>query len=185
MAISSRMLSLFLLILASFLTTTVLASVSGDEDGGLTLTRIHLYVHETFKGANTTTATPVASPLGANSTFGSMAVFDNEMRVGRDRASELVGRFQGVVVGTNFEGGANYLSSVTCVFTAGEYRGSTLSVEGPVLGFKDAVERPVVGGTGKFRITSGYSLFKVLGNPTPETVVFELDLFVLMYRGKY
>ncbi|CAL5031415.1 unnamed protein product [Urochloa decumbens] len=181
MAISSRMLSLFLLILASSSTTAVLASDSGDEDDGLT--HIHLYVHETFKGANATTATPVASPLGANSTFGSMAVFDDEIRVGQDRASELVGRFQGLVVGTGLDSGANFLSSVTCVFTAGEYQGSTLSVEGPVLGFKDAIERPVVGGTGKFRMTSGYSLFKVLGNPTPDTVVFELDLFVLMYRG--
>ncbi|CAN6228571.1 unnamed protein product [Urochloa humidicola] len=183
MAISSRMLLLlFLILLASSLTTTVLAS-DGDDDSGLT--HIHLYVHETFKGANATTATPVASPLGANSTFGSVAVFDDEMRVGPDRASELVGRFQGIVIGTGLDGGASFLSSVTCVFTAGEYQGSTLSVEGPVLGFKDPIERPVVGGTGKFRMTGGYSLFKVMGNPTPETVVFELDLYVLMYRGRY
>ncbi|CAL5016322.1 unnamed protein product [Urochloa decumbens] len=182
MAISSRMLSLFLLILASSSTTPVLASDSGNEDGGLT--HIHLYVHETFKGANATTATPIASPLGANSTFGSMAVFDDEIRASAETGPP------------SSSGGSRASSSApastglptTCrpspvVFTAGEYQGSTLSVEGPVLGFKDAIERPVVGGTGKFRMTSGYSLFKVLGNPTPDTVVFELDLFVLIYRG--
>ena len=47
------------------------------------------------------------------------------------------------------------------------------------------IERPVVGGTGKFRMARGYSLLKVLGNPTPETVVFEVDLFVLMDRANY
>ena len=56
---------------------------------------------------------------------------------------------------------------------------------GLVLGFKGAMESPVVGGTGKFRMARGYSLLKVLGNPTPETVLFEVDLFVLMHRAKY
>ncbi|CAN6235388.1 unnamed protein product [Urochloa humidicola] len=172
------MLSLLLPIIASSSTTTVLASSSG-------LTHIHLYVHETFKGANATAVTAVASPLGANSSFGSVGVLDDELRTGRERASELVGRFQALVVGTGLEGGANYMTSVTFVFTAGEYQGSTPSVLGPVLGFKGAVERPVVGGTGKFRMARGYSLLKLLGNPTPETVLFEADLFVLMHRTKW
>ncbi|CAD6260500.1 unnamed protein product [Miscanthus lutarioriparius] len=121
----------------------------------------------------------VASPRGSNSSFGSVGVLDDELRVGRDRASELVGRFQGIVVGTDVDGGAEFLTSFTCVFTAGEYKGSTLSMQGPVLGFNGTIERPLVGGTGKFRLARGYSLFKLLGNPTPATVLFE------MYRGKY
>ncbi|XP_034604752.1 dirigent protein 21 [Setaria viridis] len=156
----------------------------GDQGGSLT--RIHLYVHETFKGANSTAIRPVASPLGANSSFGSVGVLDDELRVGRDRASELLGRFQGLVLGTGLEGGANYLTSVTFVFTAGDYQGSTLLVVGPVLGFKGAIERPVVGGTGQVQDGQrGYSMLKLLGNPTPETVLFEVDLFVLVHRGKY
>ncbi|RLM75095.1 hypothetical protein C2845_PM15G12030 [Panicum miliaceum] len=178
------MLSLFLLILASSSSATTVPASHGDK---LTngLTHIHVYVHETFRGANATAVTAVASPLGANSSFGSVGVLDDELRVGQDRASGLVGRVQGLIVGTGLEGGANYLTSVAFVFTAGEYQGSTLSVLGPVLGFKGAIERPVVGGTGKFRMARGYSLLKVLGNPTPETVLFEVDLFVLMHRAKY
>jgi hypothetical protein len=178
------MFSLFLLLIlasSSSSTTTVLAS-SGEDSG---LTHIHLYLHETFKGDNATAIATVASPRGANSSFGSVGVVDDELRVGRDRASELVGRFQGIIVGTDVDGAADYLTSITYVFTAGEYKGSTLSMQGPVLGFNGTIERPLVGGTGKFRMARGYSLFKLLGNPTPATVLFEIDLFVLMYRGKY
>jgi hypothetical protein len=181
------MFSLFILLLiilaaSSSSTTTVLASSGGEDDGGVT--HIHLYLHETFKGANATAITAVASPRGSNSSFGSVGVLDDELRVGRDRSSELVGRYQGIVVGTDVDGSADYLTCITYVFTAGEYEGSTLSMQGPVLGFNGTIERPLVGGTGKFRMARGYSLFKLLGNPTPATVLFEIDLFVLMYRGK-
>ncbi|CAN6235390.1 unnamed protein product [Urochloa humidicola] len=186
MAISSRpMLSLFLLILAtSSNTTTVLASDDGTNDDGLT--HIHLYAHETFKGTNATAITVVASPFGANSSFGSVSVLDDELRVGRDRSSELVGRYQGFFVGTGLEGGTtNFMSSITYVFTSGEYEGSTLSMQGAVLGFNDTIERPLVGGTGKFRMARGYSLVKLLDYPTPETGLLEVDLFVLMSGRKY
>ena len=41
---------------------------------------------------------------------------------------------------------------------------------GLVLGFKGAMESPVVGGTGKFRMARSYSLLKVLGNPDLDSV---------------
>ena len=83
------------------------------------------------------------------------------------------------------QAGAGYLSSVTLVFTAGEYAGSTLSVQGPVLGFAGTIERAVVGGTGRFRLARGYMLFKMVSKPMPETDVNEVHLFVLMHHGKY
>ncbi|KAL6856262.1 hypothetical protein ACP4OV_019064 [Aristida adscensionis] len=184
---SSRMLPLFLLLLLASSAPAALAAGNGggggDQDDGLT--HIHLYVHETFAGANATAAAVAASPLGANSSFGAVGVADDELRAGRERSSELLGRYQAVIVGTSRRAGAGYLTSITLVFTAGEYGGSTLSVEGPVLDFAGTIERAVVGGTGRFRMARGYSLTKILGNPTPETVLFEVDLFVLMHRGKY
>ncbi|TVU37900.1 hypothetical protein EJB05_11243, partial [Eragrostis curvula] len=181
MAQSSLLLSLFAVLLVS--SSPAVLAASGDVDEGLT--HIHLYVHEKFTGKNATATAVVASPLGANSSFGSVGVTDDELRVGRDRSSQLLGRYQAIIVGTSLEVGAGYLTSITLVFTAGEHAGSTLSVQGPVLGFKGVIERAVVGGTGKFRMARGYSLTKILGNPTPETVVFEVDLFVLMHNGKY
>lgn len=181
MAPSSLPHLLFLLAL----TSSVAAAAAGEGDHGLT--HIHLYVHETYTGANATATAVLQSPLGAtNSSFGSMGVVDNEIRVGPDRSSQLVGRYQGVVFGTSVQLGAGYLSSVTLVFTAGEYGGSTLSVQGPILGFTGTIERAVIGGTGKFRLARGYMLFKMISKPTPETDVNEINLFVLMHpAGKY
>ncbi|CAD6232740.1 unnamed protein product [Miscanthus lutarioriparius] len=129
MAPSSLPHLLFLLALTS--PVAVLAAAAGGGEGDHGLTHIHLYVHETYTGANATAAAVLQSPLGANSSFGSMGVVDDEVRVGPDRSSQLVGRYQGVFFGTSVELGKGYLTSITLVFTAGEYGGSTLSVQGP------------------------------------------------------
>jgi hypothetical protein len=173
---------LFLSLLASSL-AAVRGHAAGHHDGGGGLTHIHLYVHETYTGANATAAAVLQSPLGANSSFGSIGVVDDEIRLGPDRSSPLVGRYQAVFFGTSLQLGAGYLSSITLVFTAGEHAGSTLSVQGPVLGFTGTIERAVIGGTGKFRLARGYMLFKMISKPTPETDVNEVDLFVLMHHA--
>ncbi|KAM3364728.1 hypothetical protein ACQJBY_014851 [Aegilops geniculata] len=151
-------------------------------------TRIRLYIHERFEGANATVASPLLrSPLGGNATFGEPGVIDDELRAGPRPGSELLGRFQGFFVGTD-RAGPSYLSTVTLVFTAGERRGSTLTVQGQYHFDFDgaAVERAVVGGTGEFRMARGYSVMKVVSAPTPQTVVFRIDLFVLLPRpGHY
>ncbi|GJN28606.1 hypothetical protein PR202_gb16808 [Eleusine coracana subsp. coracana] len=181
MAFSSHALSLFLVLLVAWSSSpTVLAA--GNQ--GLGLVHIHLYMHETSVGPNATFARILASPLGANSSFGVTGVVDNELRAGPDRASsELVGRFQGLIVGAGLQPGMGYFTSVTLVFTAGEYSGSTLSIQGSVPSFAVTFERTVVGGTGAFRFVRGYSLTKMLPNPTAETSVFQIDVFLLMHSA--
>ncbi|CAL4985536.1 unnamed protein product [Urochloa decumbens] len=182
MAPPNLTLPLFLLSLLSLTSSSLASAVAGTTAG---LTHIHLYVHEKYAGTNATATAVLQSPLGANSSFGSIGVVDDEIRLGADRSSQLVGRYQGVFFGTSVELGAGYLSSITLVFTAGEHAGSTLSVQGPILGFTGTIERAVVGGTGKFRFAQGYMLFKMISKPTPETDVNEIDIFVLMHHGKY
>ncbi|KAL6851889.1 hypothetical protein ACP4OV_020074 [Aristida adscensionis] len=184
MATSLHMLSFFVLLLAP--SCAVLAATGDSGDHGEGLTHIHLYLHETFTGPNATVNFMVPSPLGGNSTFGTVGAIDNELRAGPDRASELLGRFQGLIVGTTLPGSSpGYLTSITFVFTAGEHRGSTLSVQGPIPDLSGSFERAVVGGTGEFRMARGYSLTRFMGKPTPETHLYEIDLFVLNYPGKY
>ncbi|GJN07292.1 hypothetical protein PR202_ga25112 [Eleusine coracana subsp. coracana] len=144
-----------LLIVASSSSPTVLDAAGNQMNQGLV--HIHVYMHETSAGPNATFARILGSPLGANSSFGVMGVVDNELRAGPDRASsELMGRFQGLIVGAGLQPGMGYFTSVTLLFSAGEYSGCTLSIQGPVPSFTVTFERPVVGGTGAFRFVRGY-----------------------------
>ncbi|XP_006658819.1 dirigent protein 1-like [Oryza brachyantha] len=175
MASSSSLLLFFLLVLAS--------SAAGDDGGKLT--RIRVYMHETFAGPNATALAVVQSPLGASETFGRVAVLDDELRDGPDPASSrLVGRYQGIFAGTALPGTqpGSFQSAITFVFTAGGYGGSTVTMVGPVLGFTGGIERALVGGTGAFRMARGYCVMTAVAT-TAKSVVYEADLFVLMYEA--
>ncbi|CAL5025955.1 unnamed protein product [Urochloa decumbens] len=165
MASSSHIPSLFFLLLAASTLGAVLTAAAA-ADG---LTHIHVYVHETLAGANATAKLAVVpSPLGATASFGRIGVVDDDLRAGRDRSSQLLGWYQALIVGTSLNAGAG-----------------TLSVEGPLPGFTTgtSIERAVVGGTGRYRLARGYSLTRILGNPTPVTVLFEVDLYLLMHSA--
>ncbi|RLN41195.1 dirigent protein 21-like [Panicum miliaceum] len=148
------------------------AAVAAADDG---MTHLHLYIHETVAGASTTLL------AGNNSSFGSVGAIDDELREGSDPASQHLGRAQGMLAQADLGSPAASCAILNLAFTEGDYSGSTLVVDGRVdLGAdgKDVVEVAVVGGTGRFRRARGYSLMAKLGNPTPSTVVFEMDLYV-------
>uniref|UniRef100_A0ACD5WUD2 Uncharacterized protein n=1 Tax=Avena sativa TaxID=4498 RepID=A0ACD5WUD2_AVESA len=162
------------------------AGVAGD--GGNKLKHIHLYMHETFSGENATEGAMLPSPFGANATFGSMGVFDNELRTGLNRDSPLVARYQGIIVATGVaEGPAleGRLTVASILFIAGEYNGSALSLEGPFVGFQGTMERSIVGGNGKFRMARGYYLLKLLNLTSPNSAVSEIDFYVLPADPSY
>nr|XP_045084615.1 pterocarpan synthase 1-like [Aegilops tauschii subsp. strangulata] len=155
---------------------------TGASDHGLT--HIHLYMHETFAGPNSTTLTAVPSPLGTDATFGTVGVLDDELHDGPDaRNSSLVGRYRGIFVGAGLVSPPGGQSAINLVFAAGERRGSTLAMLGPVLSFTSAIERAVVGGTGAFRMARGYCVMTPAGSPTPDSLVYEVDLFLDMYHA--
>ncbi|CAM0954657.1 unnamed protein product [Alopecurus aequalis] len=172
--------SLLLVLLA--VAASSAAGVAGDE-----LKHIRLYVHETLSGPNATIAVNVPSPLlGANATFGSVTVFDDEIRTGQSPDSQLVARYQGILVATGVaEGPAlqGRLAVASVLFVAGEYAGSALCVEGPIVGFEGTLERSIVGGHDKFRMARGYYLYKILGLSSMDvevpTVVSQVDFYVL------
>ncbi|KQK15140.1 dirigent protein 2 [Brachypodium distachyon] len=162
------------------MSTPAPVAAAGDDNG---LTHIRLYMHETIAGPKPTLVTSVKSPLGGNATFGSVGVLDNELRDGPDpKSSTLVGRFQGFFAEAGLVSPPGLLSAMNIVFTAGERSGSSLALLGSVPSFGAPVERALVGGTGDFRMARGYSVMVDMGNPTPETALFQLDLFVQMHH---
>ncbi|KAE8810107.1 dirigent protein 21-like [Hordeum vulgare] len=179
MASSSPLLLLALMLAWS--APAFLVAGAGPGTGGQGLKHIHLYLHETFAGANATAIVVVPSPLGANETFGRVGVLDDELRDGPDpKSSSLVGRYQGFFAGAGLVSPPGMQSAINFVFTAGEHTGSTLAMMGPVLSFTGPIERSVVGGTGAFRMARGYCVMEAAGSPTPDSIVYEVDLYVKM-----
>ncbi|XP_073354961.1 dirigent protein 1 [Aegilops tauschii subsp. strangulata] len=176
-------------LLAAVLAATTGTLVAGAGDDGTT--HIRLYIHETFSGANATAVHVTDSPLGGNSTYGTLSVFDDELRQGSDAASQLVGRAQGITMQADLQDSGVFSTLLTVVFTVrvvimvlsftdGGYKGSTLVLSGRVdfgPDGKAAAERAVVGGTGRFRLARGYSLMSKFGT-TSSTAVLKLDLYV-------
>uniref|UniRef100_A0A0E0KES8 Dirigent protein n=1 Tax=Oryza punctata TaxID=4537 RepID=A0A0E0KES8_ORYPU len=165
-----------------------LAAIAATGDGSTT-THLHFYIHETFAGANATAASLAPSPLAggggggssnSSSSFGSVGAFDDELREGSDAASRYLGRAEGLLVQADLGNPAALWTMLTLAFSDGDYKGSTLVLDGRVDlgGGGGAAERAVVGGTGRFRRARGYSLMTKFGNPTPSTVVFEMDVYV-------
>ncbi|KAL6656966.1 hypothetical protein ACP70R_004746 [Stipagrostis hirtigluma subsp. patula] len=175
--------SMLLLVLIAVLMASMSPEVLATKDGAITLgkkhTHVRVYVHEKFSGQNATVGTVTPSQPGPmpNSTFGKVDVVDDALHVGQDAASELVGRYQGMLIGSDNAGNSSYISVMTLVFNAGKHNGSTLSLQGRYdsLVGGEVIERAVVGGTGGFRMASGYSLLKKV-SATKEAAVFELNL---------
>ncbi|CAM0906761.1 unnamed protein product [Alopecurus aequalis] len=164
------------------------AASSAAGDGGRKLKHIKLYMHETFAGPNFTEGAILPSPFGANATFGSVAVFDDEVRTGIEPNSTLVARYQGIIVATGLvegPGSQGHLSAASILFVAGEYNGSALSLEGPFVGFQGTMERSIVGGNGKFRMARGYYLLKLLGHTSEVSAVSQIDFYVLTCDPSY
>ncbi|CAM0879085.1 unnamed protein product [Alopecurus aequalis] len=170
---SSTMLSLVLLLACSSVWGTAHAHGGG-------LQNIRFYMYETAAGNPGATVFDVVPPLhGGNTTFGIIRMFDNVLRDGPDASnSTLLGRFQGFIDFTGVGSLPGKQSVVAFVFTSGNYSGSTLVISGIVQLINGAIERPIVGGTGAFRMARGYSLVSFVWKPTPVTTVYEVNLFV-------
>uniref|UniRef100_J3N2F7 Dirigent protein n=2 Tax=Oryza brachyantha TaxID=4533 RepID=J3N2F7_ORYBR len=64
------------------------------------------------------------------------------------------------------------------VFTEGPYKGSTVAAFGVGLPGA-AMERPVIGGTGAFRMARGYTVSRVVPTADPNNqLILEYDIYV-------
>ncbi|TVU30961.1 hypothetical protein EJB05_22620, partial [Eragrostis curvula] len=160
-----------------FLSSAAARESSGD---GQPTTHLHFYFHEIFPSApNTTIAqlSPARGGINNSSFFGMMGVVDDMLREGADPSSRLIGRAQGLAVGSSLTDGA-LLAMLDLIFTDGPYNGSSLQVFGRVL-LGTVMERPIIGGTGAFRMARGYTLSKKIKSPDPNNLlIIEYDAYV-------
>lgn len=157
------------------------AAAAGDAgvgySAGRPTTHLHFYFHENFSGGPDGTAVQVSAARSNGSFFGIVNVVDDMLREGADPASRLLGRAQGLTVGASLSDGA-LLTVLDFVFTGGPYNGSSLALLGRAL-LGTVMERPIVGGTGAFRMARGYTLSKMVASPEPNSLlVLEYDAYV-------
>ncbi|KAL3820091.1 hypothetical protein ACJIZ3_005996 [Penstemon smallii] len=123
-----------------------------------TTTELHFYLQDVLEGPNATVWEVVKSPISNSATsFGQIRVFDDLITQTPDPNSTKLGRAQGLITSADLDVSA-YNMNINFVFTAGRYKGSTLTILGrnPI----NNVDRElsVVGGTGIFRMARGYAI---------------------------
>ncbi|XP_042042635.1 dirigent protein 4-like [Salvia splendens] len=116
-------------------------------------THLHFFLHDVLSGAKPT-AVRIAGPRTLMA-FGSVYAIDDVLTEGPEATSEVVGNAQGMYMSSSQ--GKN-LTLVMCMdlgFTAGKFKGSSLSVlsRNPVT--ESHRELAVVGGRGQFRRAQG------------------------------
>ncbi|CAI9104719.1 OLC1v1003450C1 [Oldenlandia corymbosa var. corymbosa] len=147
------------------------------------LTKLKFYYHENRVAATPTAVEVARANLTATSRtgFGSTYVIDDPLTVSPDPNSQVIGRAQGIYASASQEDFA-FILQFNVVFTAGEFKGSTLSVMARDPITNTYREPSIVGGSGAFRLARGvisthtYSL-----DPATLNVVVEYNVFVEHY----
>ena len=134
---------------------------------------LHFYMHDVLTGSAATAVQVVNGPRG---NFGDTIVIDDALTETSSATSAGVGRAQGQYVWAS-RGNPELLVTMDVVLTSGPYAGSSVTVVG-----RDDIgaavrELSVVGGTGQFRMATGYVLWKTVRLEHPNAVL-ELDVFV-------
>ncbi|TVU13182.1 hypothetical protein EJB05_40714, partial [Eragrostis curvula] len=169
------------------ISTAALTAAEVDEGGSATRTtmhHLHFYMHETYAETVMQVANGTGAPLisrgGVRARFGDTAVMDDALTEGPSPGSRQVGRAQGMYATASRQPGAPaMLLTMNMVLTGfeGYQNGSMVAV----VGWNDVTasvrELAVVGGTGSFRMATGYALLKTI-SWKGVTAVLELDVFV-------
>ncbi|KAL6653611.1 hypothetical protein ACP70R_008038 [Stipagrostis hirtigluma subsp. patula] len=134
---------------------------------------LHFYMHDVLTGPAPTAVQVVNGPHGH---FGDTIVIDDVLTEGAARSSPAVGRAQGHYTWASV-GNPELLVTMNVVLASGPYAGSSVTVVG-----RDDIGAPVrelsvVGGTGAFRMATGYVLWRTVSLDHPNAVL-ELDVFV-------
>ncbi|KAK7257551.1 hypothetical protein RIF29_31601 [Crotalaria pallida] len=145
-------------------------------------TTLVFYLQDTTSGPNAT----VAAVIGVNgkvwsyTTFGTIFVVDDPVHIGVSTTSTQVGRVQGLLTASAFDGSTVHVV-LSVVFNNLQYSGSTIELQGISRQRENYREISVVSGTGKFRYARGFaSLETIFYDPATTHSVIRLTLNILM-----
>ncbi|XP_074560027.1 dirigent protein 22-like [Curcuma longa] len=175
MASSASSSSVLLLLFALF----AAAAIASPNSNGYM--HLRFYNHERILGSGPYATVVYAVERTSSSSgagFGNIIVYDNLLRTGVQPDSPIIGRNQGMGVGSSLAENSG-LTNFQLVFTAGEYNGSSLALQGlfPVAPLGTVFERAITGGTGKFRLARGYLLTTEV-HSTNTTLTGQLDAYI-------
>jgi hypothetical protein len=146
-------------------------------------THLHFFLHDQVSGSNPTAVQIIKGPGSAlgGMAFGDTTVIDDALTETPSATSAAVGRAQGYYMMSS-QSGAVLMVCVNLLLTAGDYNGSTLAVIGRDDVTATTRELSVVGGTGKFRMATGYVMWRTNSSSGPDVTV-ELDVYVAALNG--
>ncbi|KAK8567988.1 hypothetical protein V6N13_105930 [Hibiscus sabdariffa] len=153
------------------------------------LTNLHFFLHEAPAGPNPTVAMIAQSNItvdlnNSSMSFGTVYAIDDQLRVGPEPDSELIGNAQGltvIIAGRNT--GPSVLLYFDFGFTSGKFNGSSISVLSRNPETDTERELAVVGGRGNFRMAKGFVHLKVC-SASATAIIAELNVTVVHYEGR-
>ncbi|KAG8081281.1 hypothetical protein GUJ93_ZPchr0007g5935 [Zizania palustris] len=144
-------------------------------------THLHFFLHDVQSGSNPTAVQVIKGPpssSGGNAipglNFGDTTVVDDALTETSSATSAAVGRAQGFYMMSSLSSPV-LMVCVNLVLTTGDFNGSTIAVIGSDDVMAKERELSVVGGTGRFRMATGYVLWKTSSMSGPDATV-ELDV---------
>ena len=151
------------------------------------LTHLHFFLHDVVSGSNPTAVQIIKGPASASPNaipgmaFGDTTIIDDALTETESPTSPAVGRAQGYYMMSS-QSGAVLMVCVNLLLTTGDYNGSTLAVVGSDDVMAATRELSVVGGTGKFRMATGYVVWRTNSSSGPDATM-ELDVYATTLNG--
>ena len=148
--------------------------------------RMRLFMHDVLVGPGATAVGVVNGTgpvlLGGDPPlrFGQVVMFDDVLTEEASPALTPLGNVQGFYAFASMHSPA-LLFCMNLVLTAGPYSGSTFTVVGRDNIVDPLRELSVVGGTGRFRMATGYVLWRTSSWEVQKNAVLELDVFVYLH----
>ncbi|WCJ23313.1 Disease resistance-responsive (dirigent-like protein) family protein [Euphorbia peplus] len=149
----------------------------------LNQTNLVIYVHDYFTGHDASAVTVAGSggPHFHIMKFGTIAVVDDPVTEGPTIDSKEIGRAQGTYINSQIDGKGLYMV-FSVIFSYGDYKGSSLEVQGPDLFSMKEREFGVVSGTGFFRFVKGYGIMETVFLDVPNLRgIIKLNITVKHY----